>query len=827
MTIFLPRPGNVKKTGLPIIAIREGVVFPHAEAILTFGRPSTKQGVISAFQGDRQAVFISQKDSRIVSPSKDDLYEVGTLAQIEQVVQINGEIHALIMGTTRVKLEEIEGKEPFLTGTVTEIKEAADDDNKTKALASSATELIKRAVGGGKSVDFGVFMKLINGHATPAEIADQISYYLDLPTSKKQELLETLSVIERLEKVIEHLGNEVNIMELEKSISAKTQAHFEKQMREQILRERKRIIDKELGEMTEEGEDAETRQIKLQIKAAGMPPDVKKKAEKELIRLSQMSIQNPEASYIKSFLDWLVSMPWSVVSPNNVSIPHAAKVLDKDHYGLKKAKERILEFLAVMKLKKGDGKPIIENKSKNSQQKDSLPTILCFVGPPGVGKTSLGRSIARALGRKFVRVSLGGIRDEAEIRGHRRTYIGAMPGRIIQGIKQAGTKNPGFMLDEIDKIGADFRGDPSSALLEALDPEQNNAFSDHYLEVPFDLSQVMFVTTANVLDTIPDALRDRLEIIEFPGYTEEEKFHIAKEFLWNKQLSANGLVSRKLKISDGAIKEIISRYTREAGVRELERNFAKVCRKLARMISEAKKDVPTEVEVNDVHKFLGPQQFQSSLAEKKDEVGMATGMVWTQVGGDIAFVEVALMPGKGQLQLTGKLGDVMKESAQAALSYIRSHWRDLGLKESFAKNVDVHVHVPEGAVPKDGPSAGITIATALVSAFTKIPVRKDVSMTGEITLRGRVLEIGGLKEKVIAAHRAGIRTVIVPRDNKKDLAEDIPTNIRRDIKFIFVTHLDEVLHIALTRKIKLSKKSIYSDENRSSLTLHAPSLATN
>lgn len=827
MSIFLPRPTSPAKT-LPIIAIREGVVFPRAETILTFGRPVTKQGIVAAFQGDRQAVFVSQKDPRTISPSRDDLYDLGTLAIVEQVVQMNGEIHALIRGVSRVKIGELTAKEPYLIGNVTEVAEIASNDDKTKALASNLVELIKKAVSIGKSVDFGVFMRLISGHAEPAEIADQVAYYLELPTEKKQELLEALSVAERLEKVVDLLGSEVNVMELERSISAKTQARFEKQMKEQVLRERKRTIEKELGEISDEGgEEGEIKQIKAQIKAAKMPLEVRKKAEKELGRLAQMSVHNPESSYIRTYLDWLVGMPWSVASPNNVSIPHAAEILDQDHYGLKKAKERILEFLAVMKLKKGQERENVK-RIKTVPGKESLPTIICFVGPPGVGKTSLGRSIARALGRKFIRVSLGGIRDEAEIRGHRRTYVGAMPGRIIQGIKQAGTKNPIFMLDEVDKIGNDFRGDPSAALLEALDPEQNFAFSDHYLEVPFDLSQVMFITTANVLDTIPDALRDRLEIIEFPGYTEEEKFHIARDFLWGKQLSTNGLTSRKIRIADTAIYEVIRRYTREAGVRDLERNFAKVCRKLARAISEGKKDIPQVVEVEDVHKFLGPQQYQSSLAEKKNEVGMATGMVWTQVGGDIVFVEVALMPGKGQLQLTGKLGEVMKESAQAALSYIRSHWRDLGLKENFAKSVDVHIHVPEGAIPKDGPSAGITIATALISAFTRTPVRKDVAMTGEITLRGRVLEIGGLKEKVIAAHRAGIKTVIVPKENRKDLLEDVPTNVRRDMKFVYVSHLDEVLKMALVKEVKKVRKLQSPVLERSGrLTISAPAVTAN
>jgi ATP-dependent Lon protease len=803
MTILLPRSSDPTKKTLPIVAIREGVVFPHTEPILTFGRPRSSQGVVAAIQGDRQVVFVSQKDPKVISPNKEDLYDVGTLAIVDQVAQTNGEIHALIRGISRVKIGQFTTTDPYLIGEVTDLIENFLDDDQTKALAASAVELLKRAVSVGKSIDFAVFMRLVSGQASQIEIADQIASNLDLPTAKKQELLETLSVTQRLDKVLEYLASEVNVMELEKSIYAKTQARFEKQMKQQVLRERKRTIEKELGEIDEaDSEEEEYKQIRMQIKNAKMPVEVKKRADKELSRLSQMSIQNPESGYIRNYLDWLVSMPWSVLSPNNVSIAHAGEILNQDHFGLKKVKERILEFLAVMKLKKSQQK--VDHKD-SLLARETLPTILCFVGPPGVGKTSLGRSIARALGRKFIRVSLGGIRDEAEIRGHRRTYVGALPGRIIQGIKQAGTRNPVFMLDEVDKVGADFRGDPSSALLEALDPEQNSAFSDHYIEVPFDLSQVMFITTANVLDTIPDALRDRLEIIEFPGYTEEEKFHIAKDFLWSKQQSANGLAHRNIKIDDESLKEIIRRYTREAGVRDLERNLAKICRKLARAIAEGKKDIPATIDIGSVHKFLGPQQFQASLAEKIDEAGLATGLVWTQVGGDIAFIEVALMPGKGALQLTGKLGEVMKESAQAGLSYVRSHWQELGLRRNFAKDVDVHIHIPEGATPKDGPSAGITIATALVSAFTKIPVRRSIAMTGEITLRGHVLEIGGLKEKVIAAHRAGIKTIIVPKDNKKDINDEIPANIRRDIEFIFVTHFDEVLKVALSKELKPNK----------------------
>jgi ATP-dependent Lon protease len=504
-----------------------------------------------------------------------------------------------------------------------------------------------------------------------------------------------------------------------------------------------------------------------------------------------MSQFNPESSYVRTYLDWLVDLPWSVLSANNTEIKQAEKILNDDHYGLKKIKERILEYLAVIEMRR--------LKEKSGKTKGRQPTILCFVGPPGVGKTSLGKSIARSLGRKFVKISLGGIRDEAEIRGHRRTYVGALPGRMIQGIKQAGTKNPVFMLDEIDKIGKDYRGDPSSALLEALDPEQNQAFSDHYLEVPFDLSDVFFITTANILDTIPDALLDRLEVIHFPGYTEDEKFNIAKTHLIHKQLDASSLSSKEGSITDSAVKTIIRRYTREAGVRDLERQISTIFRKLTREIIEKKVKNKT-IGLTDLPKYLGPFKFSSSMIEAKDTVGITTGLAWTQAGGDILFIEVAIMPGKGGLTLTGHLGDVMKESCQAALSYIRPRWKQFGLKEDFYHKIDIHVHVPEGAVPKDGPSAGLAIATAMISALTKTPTVRTVAMTGEITLRGRALEIGGIKEKIIAAHRSGIKTVIIPKDNKKDL-EDIPQNVLKDLEFHFVDHVDQVLKVALKKKL--------------------------
>jgi ATP-dependent Lon protease len=526
-------------------------------------------------------------------------------------------------------------------------------------------------------------------------------------------------------------------------------------MKEAVLRERKRAIEEELGDLG--GEDNEIKELETKIKKANMPRAVLTKAQKELKRLAFLNPAHPEFGYIRTYLDWLTDMPWQTATPNDTSITKAAKILDEDHYGLKKIKERIIEYLAVMKLRE---------KEKKNKEEEKGTTILCFIGPPGVGKTSIGKSIARSLGRKFLRVSLGGVRDEAEIRGHRRTYVGAMPGRIIQSIKNIGVNNPVFMLDEIDKLGADFRGDPSAALLEALDPEQNNEFSDHYLEVPFDLSKVMFITTGNILDTIPPALRDRMEVIQFPGYTEDEKFHIAQQFLWKKELTANGLGKKPIQVTDGALREIIQRYTREAGVRELERMLANICRKMARKIAEGKK-IKKEVSKEDVAKYLGPRKYSETLAEKKDEIGISTGLAYTQAGGDILFIEVALMPGKGNLLLTGKLGKVMQESAKAAFSYVRSRWQELKLPKDFYKDLDVHIHVPEGAISKDGPSAGAAISMALISAFTQKPTRREVGMTGEITLRGRILEIGGVKEKVLAAHRAGLKTVILPKDNKR------------------------------------------------------------
>ena len=785
---------------VPVVPIRGSVVFPHTDTLLSFGRTKSIAAVNSAFQEDKVIAVFAQKDPRTANPSIEDLHEVGTIATITQMMSTDGEIHALIRGQARIRLDEVIAQEPFLIGMVEEIPEEINDTPDVVVLAKKLQELFKRSINLGKQAEIMTVMKLVSGTVEPIEMSDQVASLLEIKPAEKQSILEEIDLKKRLEVVLDYLTKEVNALEVEHTISSKTQKRFEDQMKKAMLREKKKTIEEELGEMDGDSEitGEEFKEYKAKIKNAGMTGAIKERAVKELKRLSEMSPNNPEGAYIRNYLDWLCDMPWAKLSSNDIAMKKAAKILDDEHYGIEKAKERILEFLAVMKIKK-------DSKSKDAGE--SHPTILCFIGPPGVGKTSIGRSIAKALGRKFVRVSLGGIRDEAEIRGHRRTYVGAMPGRIIQGMKTAGTKNPVFMLDEIDKIGTDFRGDPSSALLEALDPEQNKEFSDHYLEVPFDLSQVMFICTGNMLDTIPAPLRDRMEVITFPGYTEAEKFQIAKKFLWPKQLDVHGLKDKKLTISEKGLKEVVNSYTREAGVRNLERNLASIARKTARLVAEKKK-YTRNIEVADVRKYLGSQRFSSQIAEKKNEVGMSTGLAVTSVGGEILFIEVALMPGKGKLTLTGQLGDVMRESAKAAFTWTRSHYYELGLKDNFADNIDVHIHVPEGAVPKDGPSAGVAITTALVSALTGIPVKRDVGMTGEITLRGRVLEIGGLKEKSIAGHRAGLKTIIAPKENKKDL-DDIPEAVKKDINFVFAEEANDVLKIALTSwpiKIKSVKK---------------------
>ncbi|HEV2339620.1 MAG TPA: endopeptidase La [Patescibacteria group bacterium] len=772
-------------TLVPIIPFRDGVIFPHTDSVLTFGRPKSLAALESSFQRERIVCLVLQKNARVNDPSTSDLYEIGTLSRIERMIRTDGTINAQVRGLSRVKILSYEEHDSHLMARVVEIPEELEDSAEVKALCNHIANEFRRAMNLGKSTDFLVFMNIMSD-VSPSELADLVASVLDIKQADRQMLLEMGNVKDRLNKVADFLGREIKILELERKIANKTQERFEKGAREAILRERMKTIEKELGE---EGEEiGETKELLDKVKKAGMPEDVEEKAKKEVKKLSQMNQFNPEAGYIRNYIEWLIDLPWSKESKDTVNIRSAERILDEEHFGLKKAKERIIEYLAVRKL---------AGKMKGP--------ILCFVGPPGVGKTSIGKSIAKALGRKFVKVSLGGIRDEAEIRGHRRTYVGALPGRIIQGIKDAGTKNPVFMLDEIDKVGTDFRGDPSSALLEALDPEQNNAFSDHYLEVPFDLSNVMFITTANVLDTIPPALRDRLEIIQFAGYTQDEKFHIAKNFLLKKLRDMNGLKEQQISITDEAIKSVTTHYTREAGVRNLERKLASVFRKVAKKIAEGKKKAVSVTE-KDITKFLGPIIFNDTLIEKKDQTGMSTGLAWTEAGGDILFIEVALMPGRGHLTLTGQLGDVMKESAQAALSYIRSQASTFGISDKVFQKTDIHVHVPEGAVPKDGPSAGLAITTAMLSALSKIPVNRTVAMTGEVTLRGRALEIGGVKEKVIAAHRSGIKTVILPKENKKDL-EDVPKEVINDLHFSFVSHMDDVLPIALTQSLKAKRKT--------------------
>ncbi len=808
---------------LPVTPLRDAPVFPRTETVLVFGRAKSVTALQTAWESDKLFFVVMQQDAENPDTQPEDLYSVGTICQIRHILQTDGEMSASVIGLSRARVENFRNMDGFLGAEVSEIPEVVDNEEETLALANHIVSEFQNAVRMGKPFDFLVAMRIMSG-VTPAELSDQLVSMLNITSKQRQELLEEPRVRTRLEKILNYLASEIKLLELERKIASQAQSKIDKKIRENVLMERKRAIEEELGEGPEDESSREVKELKTRAAKMKMPDDVRLKVDKEIKRLAQMSNLNPEYNYIRTYLDWLLEMPWDISSPNNKEIDQARKILNEDHFGLEKAKERILEYLAVMRLKHENMKnmprrtadnPAEEAEAAKSElpverqevtKSNVAPTILCFVGPPGVGKTSIGKSIAKSLGRKFVRISLGGIRDEAEIRGHRRTYVGAMPGRIIQGIKQAGTKNPVFMLDEIDKIGTDFRGDPSAALLEALDPEQNHAFSDHYLEVSFDLSDVIFITTANVLDTIPPALRDRLEIVEFPGYTSEEKFHIAIDYLIPKQIEANGLQNYQVKLTREATHTIIQRYTREAGVRNLEREIAKVLRKIAREAVEKKKE-SFNVTVQKVQKYLGPYRFTETMAEKEDEIGMSTGLFWTPVGGGILYIEVALMPGKGALTLTGQLGEVMQESAKAALSYIRSRYRELGLDEKFFQKIDIHIHVPEGAVPKDGPSAGIAITTALASALTKIPVRKFVGMTGEITLRGRVLEIGGIKEKIIAAHRAGLKTVIMPKENKKDL-EEIPRYVLRDMEFVYAEHMDEVLNIALAKSLPKQKRPL-------------------
>ena len=773
---------------LPMLPVRDTVIFPYMILPLFVGRESSIKAVDEALAKDRMIFLATQKVSTDDNPTPESIYSVGTAAMVMKMLKLpDGRVKILVQGLAKGTIREYIQEKPLFVVRVQRVTEppVGETSLETEALVRSVKEQSEKVLSL-KGILSPDVLAILDQIEEPGRLADLVASNLKLKIEEAQKILETFHPLQRLKKVNEFLSKEVQVSTMQAKIQSQAREEMSKTQREYFLREQLKAIKAELGEIDEKAQ--EVNELRDKIKKSKMPPEVEKEANKQLNRLEQMHPESAEATIVRTYLDWLVELPWAVSTEDNLDIKKAKQVLDEDHYDLEKVKERILEYLGVRKLKE---------KMKGP--------ILCFVGPPGVGKTSLGKSIARALGRKFTRISLGGIRDEAEVRGHRRTYIGSLPGRIIQGIKTAGSNNPVFMLDEIDKVGADFRGDPSAALLEALDPEQNFAFSDHYLNVPFDLSKVMFITTANILDPIPPALKDRMEVINLAGYTSEEKLKIAKQFLVPRQLEENGITKETLSLSDEALLRIISQYTKEAGVRNLEREIASVCRKVARKIAEEEKG-PFQVSGINLHKYLGPPKFLPEEELEVNEIGVATGLAWTSVGGEILHVEATTMKGKGNLTLTGHLGDVMKESAQAALSYARSKAKELELDPEFYEKLDLHVHVPAGAIPKDGPSAGVTMATSLISALTRIPVRKDIAMTGEITLRGRILPIGGVKEKTLAALRAGIKTVILPHQNQKDLVE-IPQYIRRRVDYFFVKDMDEILKKALVPgKAQLKKE---------------------
>jgi len=767
---------------LPLLPIRDNVHFPGIIFPLFVGREKSVRALDEAMAGSQHILLAAQRQVATEDPDPDELHEIGIVAEIIQILKVpDGTVRVMLEGKERVRVTQWKQTEPFFQVCLQPLAIAPVQALEAEALMRSVVAQFEQIANTAKNIPPEVVVMLLNVEE-PGSLADHVAWHLpSLRVETKQELLETLDPQERLQKLSLLLTKEFEILQIQKNIRSRVEKEMGDTQREFLLREQLKAIQQELGERDER--QGEVDEYRAKAEEAKMPLEVSERVSKEIDRLEKMPFGVPEGVVIRTYLDTLLALPWSVSSNETLDVAAAEAILDEDHYGLPKVKERVLEFLAVRQLSGTLKGPII-----------------CFVGPPGVGKTSLGKSIARALGRKFVRISLGGVRDEAEVRGHRRTYIGALPGRIVQGLKQAGTRNPVFMLDEIDKMGSDFRGDPSSALLEALDPAQNNEFSDHYLEVPFDLSEVMFITTANLLDPIPPALRDRMEVIGFTGYTEEEKLHIAQDFLIPKQIKEHGLTEQQVSIPEATIRQIIREHTREAGVRNFERELAALCRKVARRIAQGQTD-PVTVGSAELREFLGHRKYHYGVMEEQDEIGAVTGLVYTESGGDVISIEVSPMPGKdGRLTLTGQLGDVMKESAQAAMSYIRSRAEMLGLGADFNERLEIHVHVPAGAVPKDGPSAGITLATALASALTGRAVRKDIAMTGEITLRGRVLPIGGLKEKVLAAHRAGIRTIILPHENEKDL-EDLPGNIRDEMTFECVTHADQVLKLALLEKL--------------------------
>ncbi|WP_093796816.1 endopeptidase La [Sporomusa acidovorans] len=765
-----------KRRTIPLLPLRGILVFPYMIIHLDVGREKSISALEEAMVQDRLIMLASQKDAQNDTPQPEDIFSVGTVAEIKQLLKLpGGTIRVLVEGLHRGAIEEFISSEPYYQVQIREFSEVETKTPEIEALTRTAINQFEQWVKLSKKIPPETLVSVVVVEE-PGRLTDLIASHLALKIEDKQTLLEAVEINERLERLCEILGREMEILELEKKIHIRVRKQMEKTQKEYYLREQLKAIQKELGE--KDDRTAEVEEYRQRVKEQNLPKEVEEKINKEIDRLEKMPPMVAEGSVIRTYLDWLLALPWNVETEDRLDIDVAEKILDEDHYGLEKVKERILEYLSIRKL----------------TQKMKGP-ILCLVGPPGVGKTSLARSIARAMERKFVRVSLGGVRDEAEIRGHRRTYVGALPGRIIQGMRTVGSKNPVFLLDEIDKMSADFRGDPSSALLEVLDPEQNNSFSDHYIEIAYDLSRVLWVVTANVMHNIPRPLMDRMEVISIAGYTEEEKTEIAKRYLIPKQVSDHGLTDKQISFSEGTIQKVIRDYTREAGVRNLERNIANLCRKVARKIVQDQGPV-IKITAQNLHTFLGKPKYRHAHAEEANQVGVATGLAWTEVGGDVLPVEISTMKGKGKLLLTGQLGDVMQESAQAGFSYIRSRAKELGIEEDFHEKLDIHIHLPEGAIPKDGPSAGITMATAIASALTGKPIKSELAMTGEITLRGRVLPVGGIKEKILAAHRAGIKQVMLPKENKRDL-DELPANVKRSLDFVLVEHMDEVLKTAM------------------------------
>jgi ATP-dependent Lon protease len=762
---------------VPLLPLRDIIVFPHMVVPLFVGRQRSIKALEDATQKQSLVFLSSQKDAKTNDPTEEDIFKIGTLGSVVQMLKLpDGTVKVLIEGKKRAKVAQFASNADFFLVDVEEAPEVVERNTEVEALVREVHTTFENYVKLKKKIPPEMVMS-VSSIDDPGRLADTIVAHLGIKLEDRQNLLETFNAAERLEKVLGHMRAEIEILEVERRIRSRVKKQMERSQKEYYLNEQMRAIQKELGEKDEFKN--EIQEIEDKLKQKKLSAEAKDKVEKELKKLKMMSPMSAEATVVRNYIDWILSLPWNEFTDDKLDIIEAERVLEEDHYGLEKVKERILEYLAVQSL---------VGKIKGP--------ILCLVGPPGVGKTSLGRSIARATGRKFVRVSLGGVRDEAEIRGHRRTYIGALPGKILQSMKKAGSSNPVFLMDEIDKMSTDFRGDPSSALLEVLDPEQNTTFNDHYLDLDYDLSKVMFITTANTLERIPRPLQDRMEIIRIAGYTELEKLSIAKKYLMEKQKEANGLTADNLVFTDNAILGVIRHYTKEAGVRSLEREIAAICRKVA--VEVVRKDRNSHIQVGSksIHKYLGPIKFRYGRADAAVKVGVTTGLAWTEMGGELLATEVTIMPGKGQLIITGKLGDVMQESAQAAMSYVRSRAAELGLERDFYQKLDVHIHVPEGAIPKDGPSAGITMATSLVSALMKIPVHNDLAMTGEITLRGNVLPIGGLKEKVLAAHRAGIKRVLIPSENEKDI-EEIPATVLKTVALELVAHMDDVLKKAL------------------------------